>query len=44
LKQKRLKTAAFFQERAVQGDHDNALSILESVKKQSPISGDELQL
>lgn len=37
-----LKTAAFFQERAARADRDKALSILDSVNKQTPIPGDEL--
>lgn len=37
-----LKTAAFFQERAARADQEKALSILDSVKKQVPIVGDEL--
>ena len=39
-----LKTAAFFQERAARADHDKTLSILNSVKKQSTILGDEITL
>ena len=39
-----LKTVAFFQERAARADHDKALSILDSVKKLSPVPGDELPL
>ncbi len=37
-----LKTAAFFQERAARADQEKALSILDSVKKQSTILGDEI--
>lgn len=39
-----LKTAAFFQERAARADQEKALSILDSVKKLSPVQGDELPL
>lgn len=39
-----LKTAAFFQERAARADQEKALSILDSVKKQSTILGDEIPL
>lgn len=39
-----LKTAAFFQERAARADHDKTSSILDSVKKLSPVPGDELPL
>lgn len=39
-----LKTAAFFQERAARSDHDKAVNILDSVKKLSPVPGDELPL
>lgn len=39
-----LKTAAFFQERAARADQEKALSILDSVKKFSPVPGDELPL
>lgn len=37
-----LKTAAFFQERAERANHEKALNILDSVKKSSPVPGDEL--
>lgn len=37
-----LKTAAFPQERVARADHDKALSILDTVKKQSPVPGDVL--
>lgn len=39
-----LKTAAFFQERAARADQEKAFSILDSVKKQSTILGDEIPL
>lgn len=37
-----LKTAAFFQERAARADRDKALGILDSVKRQPTIPGDEM--
>ena len=39
-----LKAAAFFQKRAARAEHDKALNILDSVKKLSPVPGDELAL
>lgn len=36
-----LKTDAFFRERAERADHEKALSILDSVRKISPVPGDE---
>lgn len=39
-----LKTAAFFQERAARADHDKASSILDTVKHQPTIPGDEVPL
>jgi hypothetical protein len=39
-----LKTAAFFQERAARADHDKTLSILDSIKRQPTIPGDEMPL
>lgn len=37
-----LKTEAFFRERAERANHQKALSILDSVRKLPPVSGDEL--
>lgn len=37
-----LKTEAFFLERAEHADHEKTSSILDSVKKLSPVPGDEL--
>lgn len=37
-----LKTEAFFRERAKRANPEKALSILDSVRKHPPISGDEL--
>lgn len=37
-----LKTEAFFRERAERANHQKALSVLDSVRKLPPVSGDEL--